>query len=80
MIGNVFHHLPWGGEGNKIRFKVIKLNQEIIMIKPDQRIELIKLNQRMVLMKSNKDIQSWRISRRSIMTVGKTLNYDIQDT
>ena len=53
VIGSVFHHLPWGGEGNNSQFKVIELNQEIRLINSDQRIELIELNQRMGLIKSN---------------------------
>ena len=59
---------------------MIESNERSGIIKLDQRIELIKSNQGMGLIKSNQDIQSWQISVCSIITDGKTLNHDIQDT
>ena len=69
------------------RFKVVKLNQEIILIKSDQimglinlyqRIELNKFNQVFVIIKSIQDVQLWHIGKCSIMTYGVTLNHDTQ--
>ena len=58
MIGSVFDHPQWGGEGNNNQVEVIKSNQGTRLIKPDQIIELINLNQGMGLIKPNKYIQS----------------------
>ena len=39
MIGNVFHHLPQGGERMKIEIKLFKLTN------PNQGLGLIRLSQ-----------------------------------
>ena len=44
-MGFVFHHHPQGGEWNNSQVKVIKPNQSIIPINPDQILELTKKNQ-----------------------------------
>ena len=31
MVGSVFHHIPSGGEGKKIRVLIIKRNKELII-------------------------------------------------
>ena len=49
VIGGVFSHHPWGGEGKNSIVKLIKYIQGIRLIKSDQRIELIKTNQRVGL-------------------------------
>ena len=85
----VVHRLPWGGGVKNSQLKVVKLNQEIILINLYQIIELMKSNQRieifrpnkiMGLIKSSQDIQSWHIAIFAIMTDGMALNCDKQDT
>ena len=75
IFGSIFHHLPRGGEGKNSTVKVIKSNQEIVIIELDKIIELIKPKKGMVLMNTKQDIQFWQMDRCSIITDGKTLKH-----